>query len=100
MNNDTFEYDIQKRARAGTAATCRAVVALYVLYLGYKLIRGVMDGSSTMQPWQGWAFGVFFLLAGLAVGYYAWRRWRIDLEAARLPRKETLPEESADQEEE
>ena len=88
MNNEGFEYDIQKRARAGTAATFRAVVALYILYLGYKLIRGVTDGSSTMLPWQGWAFGLLFFLAGLAVGYYAWRRYRIDLEAARLPKRE------------
>ena len=91
MNNDTFEYDVQKRARAGTAATFRAVVALYIMYLGYKLIRGMLDGTSTMLPWQGWGFGVFFILAGLGVGYYAWRRWHIDVENARLPKPEELP---------
>ena len=30
MREQQFEYDVQKRARAGTAATLRAVISLYI----------------------------------------------------------------------
>ena len=33
MKEQQFEYDVQKRARAGTAATLRAVISLYIIYL-------------------------------------------------------------------
>ena len=78
MNDQRFEYDIQKRARAGVRATLRGAVALYIIYLGYQLVR---DAAG---PWQA-AAGVFFIVAALAFGLYALRRWRLDLEAARLP---------------
>ena len=42
-----LEYDIQKRARAGTAATFRAVVAGYIAYLGWKVATA--EGGS-MPP--------------------------------------------------
>ena len=83
--NDKLEYDVQKRARAGTAATFRAVVAVYIIYLGYNLIKTTVDGSSTLPVWLGWAAGIFFIAAALGFGYYIWRRWHIDVEAARLP---------------
>ena len=31
MKEQQFEYDIQKRAKAGTAATLRAVISVYVI---------------------------------------------------------------------
>ena len=82
-----FEYDIQKRAKAGTAATFRAVVALYLVYLACQIVRGVRDGSSTMSPVIGWIACVVFVAAAVAFGYYAFRRWRADLEAARFSAK-------------
>ena len=80
-----FEYDIQKRAKAGTAATFRAVVALYLIYLACQIIRGVRDGSSSMSPVIGWIAGVFFIAAAAAFGFYTWKRWRADVEASRFP---------------
>ena len=83
--NDKLEYDVQKRAKAGTAATFRAVVAVYIIYLGYNILRSTIDGSSTLPPWVGWTVGIFFIAAALGFGYYIWRRWHRDVEAARLP---------------
>lgn len=99
MNNSEakLEYDIQKRARAGTRATLRAAVALYIAYLGRNIIQGVRDGSSSMAPWIGWTAGIVFLAAAVGTGVYAYRRWRLDLEAARLPESES-EEESHDAE--
>lgn len=89
MNSEAkFEYDIQKRARAGTSATLRAVVALYIAYLGWSVIKGVREGGTSMAPWIGWTAGVVFLAAAAAFGCYAFWRWRRDLEAARLPAPE------------
>ena len=90
MNKKPIDYDIQKRSRAGTAAMLRAAVAAYIIYLGGKLISGASDPATSMQPWQCWLFGCFFLAAGLAVGVYAWRRWRLDLKAAVI---EQMPQE-------
>ena len=79
-NGQKFEFDIQKRAQAGMKATFRALVAAYIIYLGYKIISGAAGF------WQS-AAGAVFIAAALAFGVYAWRRWRIDLEAARLPKE-------------
>ena len=87
-----LEYDIQKRARAGTAATFRAVVAGYIIYLGWKIATA--EGSS-MPPLAAKLIGVAFITAALAFGVYTWKRWRLDLEAARLP--ETEDEEIAEE---
>ena len=88
-----LEYNVQERARAGTRATFRAVAALYILYLGYQLIRGTVDGSSTLPPWAGWSVGIFFIAAALGFGYYIWKRWRADVEAARIPPSEKTQEQ-------
>ena len=81
MNGQRFEYDVQQRARAGVKATLRGAVAVYIVYLGYQLVRDA-EGA-----WQI-AAGVFFIAAALAFGVYAFRRWRLDLEAARLPEED------------
>lgn len=84
MKDDKLEYDVQKRAKAGTAATARAAVAGYVIWLGVKIIRGVIAGDTTMPPALGWIAGIVFIAAALAFGVYIWKRWRQDVEAARL----------------
>ena len=84
-NGEKLEYDVQKRAKAGMAATFRAVVAIYVMYIGSNLCRSTADGTSTLPDWAGWLSGIFFILVGLAFGVYAWNRYRIEKEAARLP---------------
>ena len=90
MNNSEakFEFDIQKRARAGTRATLRAVVAGYLIYLAWQIVKGVRTGSSSMAPAVAWTAAIFFTLAAVGVGIYAFRSWRADLEAARLPVEE------------
>ena len=53
MKEQQFEYDIQKRAKAGTAATLRAVISVYVIYLGWTVLKGVLNGSSPVPVWVG-----------------------------------------------
>lgn len=90
-----LEYNVRERAAAGTKATFRGVVAFYIAYLGYKLIR---------EPEAAWsvAVGVAFIAAALAFGYYIWRQWHIDVEKARLPetdeQNDTQSDEQTDEE--
>ncbi len=92
-NRPKFEYDMQMRAQAGVRAAFRGVVAAYIAYLGYKLIR------SAEASWPI-AAGAVFIAAALAFGVYTWRRWRIDLEAARLPDEGESDEDEDDEPEE
>lgn len=86
-----FEYDIQARARAGTSATLRACVSLYLIYLGWQLIKNSGSGESTMSPALACLFGGLLIAAALAFGVYIFRRYRSDLEAARLKPEEQEP---------
>ena len=82
-----LEYDVQKRARAGTKATLRGVVALYVVFIGYRLIRSArLAEESTMPVGLRWGFGLGMIVAALIFGVYILKRWRVDVEAARLPK--------------
>ena len=99
MKDARFEYDVQKRARAGTAATLRVVVSAYVIYLAWTVLRGVLDGSSPVPVWVGWLVAVVFTGAAIAFCIFTWRTYRRDLEAARIqPHEEET--EPADTEEE
>ena len=91
-----FEYDIQKRAKAGTSATFRAAAALYLVYLAYKLIRSSLDGSSPVPPVIGWLAGLIFIAVAVVFSVYTWKRYRADLEAARLPTGEDREDELED----
>ncbi len=87
-NGQKFEYDIQKRAKAGTTATFRGIVCAYIAWLGIRLIRGAADEGSTLPVWAGWLAGIAFIAAAAGFGFYIWKRWRLDVEAARLPETE------------
>ena len=76
---------MQRRARAGTSAALRALVAGYLVYLAWQILKGVRSGETTMSPAVGYAAAAFFLLAALAFAVYLVFRWRTDVEAAKLP---------------
>lgn len=80
-----WEYDVQRRARAGTSATLRALVAGYLLYLAWQIVKGVRAGETSMSPAVAYTAAAFFVIAALAFIVYLIRRWRKEVEAARLP---------------
>ena len=86
--NDRLKYDVQKRARAGVAATLRVIVAGYLIYIGYRIYKGAADGSSTMSVTTACMIAVLFALAAIVFGIYTYRQWRREVEAARLPEPE------------
>ena len=100
MKEQQFEYDIQKRARAGTAATLRAAISLYIIYLAWSILKGVQNGSSPVPVWAGWLAAIVFTAAAIAFGVYTWKTWHRGLEAARLPANDGGCEEAVEETEE
>ncbi|MBP5294295.1 MAG: hypothetical protein J6Y95_01095 [Lachnospiraceae bacterium] len=85
------------RNRAIAMASLRAVVAGYLVYLGGKLISDYLKGESEIIPWMVWVFGPLFIVAGLAFGFYTWKRYQKEkaeaqAEAVQESPAETLPE--------
>lgn len=85
MNSDKPVYNVQMRARAGTAATFRAAVAAYIFYLGWTVLRGTLTGSSSVPAWAAWLAGLVFMGGAIGFGVYTWRRYQADLKAAIVP---------------
>ena len=89
MDEKAFEYDAAKRTRANNLAVLRALVAAYLAWLGFSLIRDCVRGASTLSPAFAWTAGLVFIAAALAFGFYIRRQWKRELAAARLPKPES-----------
>ena len=55
------EYDVQRRARAGTSAILRALVAGYLVYLAWQILQNVRTGETSMTPAVAYTAAGFFL---------------------------------------
>ena len=88
MDDRAFEYDAAKRTRANNLAVLRALVAAYLAWLGFSLIRDCVRGASTLSPAFAWTAGLVFIAAALAFGFYIRRQWKRELAAAKLPKPE------------
>ena len=64
------------RNRESSFTGVRAVVAGYLVYLGFSLMRGTTDGGTAMPLQLKWFFSLLFIVAGLLFAVYTWRRWR------------------------
>ncbi len=62
--------------RESSFTVVRAVVAGYLVYLGFSLLRGTTDGGTAMPLRLKWFFSLLFIVAGLLFAVYTWRRWR------------------------
>lgn len=83
-------YHMVRKNRADTRALLRGLVSAYLLYLGWKLISGA-GRDPAFSPVLGYLAGGLFAVAALAFGFYTWRRYLSDREAALL-----TPEEEAE----
>ena len=70
MDDRAFEYDTAKRTKVNNLAVLRAVVAAYLAWLGFSLIRDCLRGASTLSPAFSWTAGLVFIAAALAFVYY------------------------------
>ena len=97
MDKRNADYDEVKRARAGGIATLRALVAGYMAYLAWQIVKGVRSGESTMAPAVGYAAAAFFLLAAAAFAVYLIHQWRLEVEAARLVASDETEDSAGDE---
>lgn len=61
--------------RESSFTVVRAVVAGYLVYLGFSLMRGTTDGGTAMPLLLKWFFSLLFIVGGLLFAVYTWRRW-------------------------
>ena len=80
-------YHVTSKSRADTAAVLRAAVAVYLLYLAWKIATASGADASFSQP-VSLLIGGAFAAAALAFGWYTWRRYRADLRGAELTPEE------------
>ncbi len=90
------KYNVQRHRTAMIRSSIRAAAALYLLYIGYSLIRDRSDSS--MPVWGSIAAGAAFVLIAAAIGLYAWKQYKVDLKDAEV-RPEDLQEQSEQDEE-
>ncbi|MCR5089504.1 MAG: hypothetical protein K6C08_08340 [Oscillospiraceae bacterium] len=83
--NNRLEYEVQRRAKAGTAATLRCLVAGYILYLAWQIAKGGASGNTSMSPALSYAAAAVFAAVAVFFIVYSLKRWRQEAEAARLP---------------
>ena len=97
MGDRELKYDTRKRARADNIAAIRALVAGYLAYLAWQIVKGVRTEESTMTPDVGYAIAALFVLAAAAFTAYLIRQWRLETEAARLPESDETKENTEDE---
>lgn len=97
MGDREQKYDTRKRARADNIAAIRALVAGYLAYLAWQIVKGVRTGESTIAPAVGYAIAALFVLAAAAFTVYLIRQWRLETEAARLPESDETKENTEDE---
>lgn len=52
-------------SKATTAMVLRIVVSFYVVYLGYKVLSGVLSGGSPIPLWGAWLVFLGFTAAAI-----------------------------------
>ena len=82
MNISQPSSKSEMRNRAGTSLSLRIIACGYLIYLGCTVVRDLLNGSSTLPPFLGWASAVVFVGAGLGFGFYAWKQYHKQLAAA------------------
>ena len=93
MNGEKQEVDARRGSRAGTTLSLRAVAAGYLIYLGWTMVRDLLNGSSTLPVWLSWTAGIGFAAVGAAFGWYSWKRYQADMKAERTQEEEKSPGE-------
>ena len=88
-------YDFRKRSRAYTAAALRAVVAIYLIRLGWNILS---NKDTSMDSFIAKLAGGVFIAAALLFGIYILRQLKRDLKDAELPGNGETPETSQTQE--
>lgn len=81
---NSLKFDAIKHNKAKISAILRAIVAVYLGYLGIKLLT---NKETTMDMATAWTFGALFLLAALIIAGYSIYRFYNDYTSAHIRKK-------------
>ena len=90
-----FNSSDPRKTRISNIAMLRTLVAGYLFYLGFTILRDVIKGEPGSLPvWLLWLCGILFMLTALAFGWYTWRQYRrqtaaLEAESAQEEEKES-----------
>ena len=69
-NNGNDEKNDQNEQRMVPRTALMSLVAAYLMYLGFNILRGWYQGDPGMPPWVAVLFGILFIVAGGAYLIY------------------------------
>ena len=79
----------RSKTKITNTAMLRAVVAAYLFYLGFTILRDVLKGEPGSLPlWLLWLCGIVFMLAAIAFGWYTWKQYKKQTAALENPESE------------
>ena len=99
-NNGNDEQNDQNEQRMVPRTALMCLVAAYLMYLGFNILRGWYEGDPGMPPWVAVLFGILFIVAGGAYLIYLlmpYLKKKSGEESAAAPENEepaALPENS------
>ncbi|MBP8641373.1 MAG: hypothetical protein KBI01_10865 [Oscillospiraceae bacterium] len=76
------EYDPGLMGRAISGLGLRVLVAVYIVYMAWKVLSGVLNGSSPIPEWIAWTIFSVFAAAALAFCIYAVKQFLLLLKSA------------------
>ena len=92
--DDRTPFQMEKNNNA--RAALRVLLALYLAYVIWQLIKGYLAGDLGMPLPAFYAALVFFIAAEIAILAFALRRWKQGRERVEQAWQEQPPEEPAD----
>ena len=78
------EYDPGLMGKAISGLGLRVLVAVYIVYMAWKVLSGVLNGSSPIPEWVAWTIFSVFAAAALAFCVYAIKQFLLHLKASEL----------------
>ncbi len=70
--------------RAISGLVLRVLVAAYIVYMAWKVLSGVLNGSSPIPEWGAWTIFSVFVLAAVIFCAFALKQFLLLLKAAEI----------------
>ncbi len=77
-------YDTGLMGRAISGLGLRVIVAAYIVYMGWKVLSGALNGGSPIPEWGAWAIFSVFVAAMIAFGVFAVKQFVLLLRSAKI----------------